>query len=184
MSFLPLLAGLSAKAYDDLTDNVRLKGFNNKTFMEYLKGIHYISFTATSIDDPLFFYIFVLSVILNYITNIDAYTDPYENSLLYSFLLLFLIIHPVTVSMEWMDWALAIIICISMMVEPVFSKYVFKNKEFSLLKLFTRILMLIGTSFCLLLAKSKTMIYLISYFIGYFIVSCMVQCYSVLKKLK
>jgi hypothetical protein len=185
MAFLPLLAGLSAKAYDDLNDNVKLKSFKNETFMEYLKGIHYISLTATSIDDPLFFYIFVLSVILNYLTNQKAFNDPYEHSLMYSFLLLFIVVNPVTVTLEWIDWLLALTICLAMFLEPVFSRHVLKNKEVSVLKLFTRVLMLIGTLFCLLFAKSKTMVYLISYFIGYFILSCISQYYSIkIKKLK
>ena len=54
---LSLLAGMSTKLYDDLTDNHLLKSFKNDTFMEYLKGIQYISFTTVSIDDPLFFII-------------------------------------------------------------------------------------------------------------------------------
>ena len=52
--FLSCLAGTSCKLYDDLSDNPFLQQFKNDTFMEFLKGIHYISFTALSIDEPIF----------------------------------------------------------------------------------------------------------------------------------
>jgi hypothetical protein len=182
--WLALLSGMSAKAYDDLHDNPRLRQFKSDTLMEYLKGIHYISLTVLSLDDPLFFYIFVVANILHHLTNNKGYNNPYEHSLLYSFLLLFLLILPPTMNLEFIDCVLAICACVSMWLEPFLSKYLLKDKEFSVLKLVTRVLMLLSTSVWLYLAKSKTMKYLVSYFVGYFIVSSVVQYYSVLKKLK
>ena len=93
MLFLALLSGLSCKLYDDLNDNIVLKKFYNTTFMEYLKGIHYISFTVISIDDPLSFITFYLAnFLLHLLGNDDAFKEPYEHSLLYSFMLLFIIL--------------------------------------------------------------------------------------------
>jgi hypothetical protein len=177
--WLALLSGMSAKAYDDLSDNPKLKQFKTETLMEFLKGIHYISLTALSVKDPLFFYIFVIANLLHHLTNEDGYKDPYEHSLLYSFLLVFLLIEPPTMQLEWMDCLLAVCACSSMWLEPFLSKYLLKNQEFSVLKLATRVGMLMGTSGWLYFAKSPSMKCLISYFVGYFIVSSMVQYYSV-----
>ena len=177
--WLALLSGMSAKAYDDLSDNPQLKRFKTETFMEYLKGIHYISLTTLSVNDALFFYIFVVANLLHHLTNEDGYKDPYEHSLLFSFLLVFLLIQPPTMQLEWMDCFLAICACGSMWLEPFLSKYLLKNKEFSVLKLATRIGMLLGTSVWLYFAKSPSMKSLICYFIGYFVISSIVQYCSV-----
>ena len=72
--------------------NIVLQKFRKDTFMEFLKGIHYISLTSISIKEPLFFIIFCIAIVLNYFGNREEYSDPYERSLLYSFLLLFFIL--------------------------------------------------------------------------------------------
>ena len=43
-SLIALIAGVAAKLYDDLEDNIFLQKFRNNTLMEFLKGIHYILF--------------------------------------------------------------------------------------------------------------------------------------------
>jgi hypothetical protein len=182
LNWIALLAGMSAKAYDDLQDNYKLKAFKSETLMEYLKGLHYISLTVISIDDPNFFYIFVIANILHHITNVDGYTNPYEHSLLYSFLLLFFVVQPTMPHMGKMDWLLAVSICTSMWLEPVYSVYLLKDKEYSFFKFISRIGMLIGTIIVFFLSTSKTVQYLICYFIGYSVVSTMVQYYSIKKK--
>ena len=63
--FIPLLAGVAAKLYDDLEDNNFLQKFRNNTLMEFLKGIHYISFTSLSICS---------SLVLNDCIDIDSFT--------------------------------------------------------------------------------------------------------------
>ena len=87
MLFQAFLGGLSCKLYDDLNDNIVLKKFCNATFMEYLKGIHYVSFVSVSMNDPLFFIICYIGCFINHIRDGDAFKEPYEHSLLYSFIL-------------------------------------------------------------------------------------------------
>jgi hypothetical protein len=91
-SLLALLAGIVIKLYDDLDDNNFLQKFRNSTLMEFIKGLHYIIFTSLSIEEPMFFIIQYLSNILHCFGNKGAYSKPYDNSVLYSFLLLFIII--------------------------------------------------------------------------------------------
>ena len=91
-SLIALLAGVAAKLYDDLEDNAFLQKFRNNTLMEFLKGIHYISFMSLSIEEPIFFLISYLCNLLHSFGSKESYSKPYEKSLLYSFLLLFIII--------------------------------------------------------------------------------------------
>jgi hypothetical protein len=65
-SLIALLAGATAKLYDDLEDNNLLQKFRNNTLMEFLKGLHYISFITVSIEEPMFF-------IIQYVTNFFIY---------------------------------------------------------------------------------------------------------------
>ena len=53
--WLPFIAGFVNKLYDDLVDNKCLKPYKNKFVMELLKGLHYITLTAVSLQNPLFF---------------------------------------------------------------------------------------------------------------------------------
>ena len=103
MLFQAFLGGLSCKLYDDLNDNIVLKKFYNTTFMEYLKGIHYISLVSVSIDDPLFFIIFYIGCFLNHLRDGDAFKEPYEHSLLYSFILLFIILDYTKITKKYFD---------------------------------------------------------------------------------
>ena len=91
-SLIALLGGAANKLYDDLDDNMLLQKYRNSTLMEFLKGIHYITFISLSIEEPMFFIIQYLCSIVHHFGNKEAYSKPYEHSLLYSFVLLFLII--------------------------------------------------------------------------------------------
>ena len=63
-SLIALLGGAAAKIYDDIEDNNLLQKFRNNTLMEFLKGIHYISFMSLSIEEPIFFIISYLHFFL------------------------------------------------------------------------------------------------------------------------
>ena len=142
--FISFIGGLSAKLYDDLGDNSLLHQFKNNILMEYLKGIHYMSTTVLSIEDPLFFCIFYLANYMNYLTNNEAFSNDYEHSLLYSFLLLFFIIdYTKIVKSSIFDYLLLFCFCFTMYVEPLIMKYFLQDCEFSYIKLIIRILLLI-----------------------------------------
>jgi hypothetical protein len=73
--WLPFLAGLTAKFYDDLKDNVNLKKFKNRYVSETLKLFHIGAFVNVSFYNPLFFYVIMTVVFFTpfYISNADFY---------------------------------------------------------------------------------------------------------------
>lgn len=177
---LSLLGGISAKAYDDLYDNHLLQSFKNDTLMEYLKGLHYITFTTVSIEDPIFFIIWYIANFLNHLTNEDAYNEPYERSLLYSFLLLFIIISQKNfTNLELIDYLLLLCMCGCMFFEPLFQTFILENKEFSYNKLINRTVGLLFAICLFFLGNSKTTRNIFAYCIGYLLLSVIVQYYSI-----
>ena len=183
MLFQAFLGGLSCKLYDDLNDNIVLKKFYNTTFMEYLKGIHYISLVSVSIDDPLFFIIFYIGCFLNHLRDGDAFKEPYEHSLLYSFILLFIILDytKITNDVGLTDIIIFSVFLFSMFIEKVVMHYFVQDSEFSKLKLIIRMLALICVVLSFLLCKSKSTKHLFTYLTGYVILSILIQYYSLLK---
>lgn len=179
--FVSLLGGLSAKAYDDLHDNTVLHKFKNATLMEYLKGLHFITFITVSIDDPLFFIVSYVANIFNYIGNKDAFSEAYEYSLLYSFIILFGIVDYTKIQLNSViDILLFVSMCITMCLEPIIMRHFLQNSEFSYVKLIFRILFLLCSFVSYMLGTSKTAKYLFSYCMGYFIISVLVQGYSLI----
>jgi hypothetical protein len=183
MLFQAFLGGLSCKLYDDLNDNIVLKKFYNTTFMEYLKGIHYISLVSVSIDDPLFFIIFYIGCFLNHLRDGDAFKEPYEHSLLYSFILLFIILDytKITNDVGLTDIIIFSVFFFSMFIEKVVMHYFVQDSEFSTSKLIIRMLALICVVLSFLLCKSKSTKHLFTYLTGYVILSILIQYYSLLK---
>jgi hypothetical protein len=183
MLFQAFLGGLSCKLYDDLNDNIVLKKFCNATFMEYLKGIHYVSFVSVSMNDPLFFIICYIGCFINHIRDGDAFKEPYEHSLLYSFILLFIILDYTKLAndVESIDIIILSMFFFSMFMEKMVMHYFGKDGEFSTLKLKLRTLAFITCIMAYLFCKSKSLKHLFTYLIGYVILSILVQYYSLLK---
>lgn len=179
MSFLSFLAGLSAKMYDDLNDNFLLQPFHHQTFLEFLKGIHFISFTAVSIQDPLFFIISCIANVLHYFGNREGYSEHYEHSLLYSFLLLFIILDFRKINdIHTLDKWFLLVSCLGFLLEPFLMRYYFQNSEFSYSKMMIRTLLCILTSIMYFMTTSISVKHFFSYCIGYGVFSTIVQYYS------
>jgi hypothetical protein len=167
---IPLVGGFSAKLYDDIDDNPLLRKFRNKTFIEFLKGLHFISFTTVSIYEPLFFILSYLSNMVNCASNPIAYSKSYEHSLGYSFLLLFFIIDYQKI--KWIgtiDMIMVVTMIIATFIEPIIMTQYFKNSEFSFTKMIFRMLILNGMILFCLLSTSTVVQYFFAYFIGYFL---------------
>ena len=181
-SLLALLAGIVIKLYDDLDDNNFLQKFRNSTFMEFIKGLHYIIFTSLSIEEPMFFIIQYLSNILHCFGNKGAYSKPYDNSVLYSFLLLFIIIdYKKITSFCLSDKLISIIFIMMFAIEPLISEPVigfYINPEYSFIKMITRSVTMILYIILNYFSISNTVKYITSYTIGYVFISVLVQYYS------
>ena len=87
------LCGAVAKIYDDLTDNYRLHKFSNPTLLEVLKGTFMLTFTVTSIFNPLWFAMLCIFNYLSMFVEPLSYEFPYERSLYITSSLLFLFIN-------------------------------------------------------------------------------------------
>ena len=178
--FISLLGGLSVKVYDDLNDNIMLRKFRNETFMEILKGFHFIQVTATSIEEPLFFIIYYVTNLLNALAG-EGFTQPYEHSVLYSFMLLFIIIdYKKLTKVSLLDTLMVLSMGFLMVVEPIIMCYFFENSEFSFVKLISRIYCLLCSGMCCFMSESMALKHLFASFGGYFIFSVFAQYYSLI----
>ena len=179
-SLIALIAGIAAKLYDDLEDNELLQKFHNNTLIEFLKGIHYITFTSLSIEEPVFFIIQYLCNIVYQFGNNEAYNKPYEKSLLYSFLLLFVIIdYKKIISICLIDKLIIILSVVCFALEPIFFIYDSKYSEYSFSKIKVRCFLTILYTILHYLSRSGTLKCITAYFVGYLFISFLVQCYSV-----
>ena len=176
-SLIALLAGTAAKLYDDLEDNNFLQKFRNNTLMEFLKGIHYILFMSLSIEEPLLFIIQYVLNILNSFVSKESFSKPYEHSLLYSFLLVFLIIDYKKITALYLYDKLIIIALILMAVsEPLIGTAV--KDEYSFTKLISRVMGMVFLIIQCYFIRSNGLKYLTIECIGYLFISVLVQLYS------
>jgi hypothetical protein len=90
---IAIIAGIFCKLYDDFEDNNYFIDFkNNKFLMEFLKGMHYILFTPLTLYNNLFYLLVVSIILFAYNGDNSSFNNPYEKSLLQSYLLIFLLI--------------------------------------------------------------------------------------------
>ncbi len=87
------LCGVVAKIYDDLVDNYRLHKFSNPVLLEVLKGVFMLTFTFTSIFNPLWFAILWIFNYLFMCCEPLSYELTYERSLYITSGFLFLFIN-------------------------------------------------------------------------------------------
>jgi hypothetical protein len=174
---VPLLAGFSAKWYDDLSDNEKLGVFKNETLIEFLKGAHYICFTIMSINDPLWFIFFYILNIILCTSDSKAYKKPYEMSLFFSLGLLFILINYNNIKLlDLYEYIILIGLPCGFFIEPIII-----NVEYSIFKLIVRIfgfLIFLGLLF-IFPNMSNTLSYTCLYFIGYCMLSILIQIYSI-----
>ena len=173
--FMSFLGGFVCKLYDDLKDNALLFHFKNEVIMEMLKGLHYISFTLVSLEEPLFFCFHYFGNYLHHLNNKKAFSEPYEKSLFFSFLLLLLALDIKKVNQfTFNDLITICLFMCAMIIEPLII-----NSEYSFRKLLCRIFYLVFASvLCVLPNISTVSLYPILYMVGYLALSAIVQCYS------
>lgn len=178
--FTAFIAGLVCKAYDDFKDNNKLQQYRNEKMMEVFKGLHYISFTATSIEEPLFAIIYYLGNFLHSITNPTSFIEDYESILGYTFgFLLFILNYKKITNVSWLDKLVCIFYIGFMFIEPIISYETCKDLEYSFTKLFFRTFcIIIGLFYFIYVAVSPICKYIILYMLGYGIFSVLVQVYS------
>jgi hypothetical protein len=173
--WLPFIAGFVNKLYDDLIDNKCLNPYKNKVVMELLKGLHYISFTGISLQNPLFFILFYGCNALSYFAVKDVWENSYEQSLFFSFFILFFLIDYKKIKklniVDYIVIGVSVLICF---IEPIVIK-----GEISLQKLILRLVTVFSSIFMFcFFPLSDTMKIVMIYTIGYFSLSVIVQYLS------
>jgi len=175
---IALFGGFINKLYDDLHDNDRLMQYSkNAIFNEFIKGIHYICFTALSLYEPTFFVVFYLINLSSYIFSMyGEWSSPYEYSLIFSYVILFLLIDYNKIkSITYNDLIFSISTGLLFVLEPYFIP-----EEYSLRKFLHRIFVVLYCIFFLFFTEiSNFTLYFVIYGIGYMLFSTFVQYYSV-----
>jgi hypothetical protein len=170
------IAGVSAKLYDDIVDNKYLHYFKNETLLEALKGVQFITTTKLSILDPLFIVVYYIGNFANFIGDNNSFKNPYEKSLLYSYLSIFFILdYKKIVPTSLCQYIIIVMFIIGMYLESKIYK-----SECSVFKLFFRIGSILSIIFLLYVFPNActTLKYLWFTIMGYFLVSCVTQYYS------
>ena len=170
------LAGVSAKLYDDICDNPHVAKYKNDTLLEGLKGVQFMTTVKVALDDPLFMIVYYFGNVANFIGDKNSFKDPYEKSLIYSYLFLFLILdYTKFTRQKWYEYCTIIMFIYGMFLESS----IFKS-EYSNFKLICRVGSILSMLFLLYIFPNVTITlkYLWLTIIGYFFVSSISQFYS------
>jgi len=177
MYIAPFMAGIVNKMHDDLIDNPLLKEFSSPFTLELLKGLHYILFTLVAVYEPTFWLIMYVFNFTHFIVNPSSYELPYEQSLLYSYLIFIFLIKKVTFDVNKFDYLFISFFVMGVLVEPFLTR-----KEISILKFGSRGILTFACLFFALFSSSVLIQMIFLYWAGYFGVSTLVQTYSLFKK--
>jgi hypothetical protein len=178
---LAFLAGLVNKLHDDLSDNTLLASFKTPVVMELLKGIHYVLFTALSLQKPVFFMILFAMFGCSSLADPGAWTGAYETAVPFSLGLIYLLLDYSQLSvLSFYDLFILPAILSTNIIEPLVLP-----QEFSILKFIVRIHIL-GALLCIILLPmfSDTVKYISMYYTGYFLCSVLSQYYCLMKTKK
>lgn len=170
-------AGVVCKMYDDLVDNPKLKKYKTEFLLELLKGLHYILGTFISMNDAMYLIFLYATCLLYTFSEKKSFVNPYEHSFLYSCLIVFLLIdYNFINSLPFLELLFILIYSTySYLLEPNITK-----KEYSLLKLIIRIIIFTSVLSGFYINFMPSFKHISTHFIGYFGVSIIIQCYSLL----
>jgi hypothetical protein len=175
---LAFLAGLANKMHDDLSDNSLLSTFKTPVVMEWLKGVHYVFFTALSLQKPVFFMLLFAMFGFSSLADPNAWTGAYETAVPFALGLIYLLLDYSQLStLSFYDVFILPAILSTNILEPLVLP-----QEFSILKLIVRVHIL-GALLCIILLPmfSDTVKYICMYYTGYFLGSVVSQYYCLLK---
>ena len=164
------LSGISAKLYDDLTDNNLLK---DEIMKEILKGTQWILLTLISQADFNFALPFYLTAFANSISDTEAFISPYESSLLILYPFLLLISYHTAKAFTAGDYIFVTITTLALLTEPFIN-----SEEYSYRKLGTRFAAFVWTLIMIRFFDfSPSVMKAIYFFLGYSFISCCFQFY-------
>jgi hypothetical protein len=179
---LAFLSGISAKVYDDLDDNALFTlvfDTYDKLAMESLKMFQIITLTIFSLKYYIFSIYFYIANLLNYIGNNEAYSRPYEMSLVLLFPVIFLFLnYGIYEPLTYADIFICLSFLLGMYAEPLLVR-----AEISVMKLYSRVGLTIYYILLAIIGRyikiSEWVKIVIYYNIGYLAFSSLFQYLSV-----
>lgn len=176
MEAIALVAGIACKVYDDIVDtDIKV----SDVMKESLKGIQWMFLAILSVNDFNFTLLMLLSNVAHHLTNKEAFSMPYERSLLYVYPILLLLSFHTREYLNIYSIFIIILIIFFFYMEPLI---IIENISYK--KIISRFL---GILFFILLLYnysyiSHSIIKYIYYCIGYFVISILFQLYMLYYK--
>lgn len=181
------IGGFSAKLYDDINDNIYFIDLKKNIFLtELLKGLHYMSFMSVGMTDNLFYFISYIANLANLLANNDAFSEPYEYSLTYTFSLGLLALNYKKIydSIKLIKLYSLNTFGFFLLISFMFGEPLILNSEVSLIKLCFRISSSFICLFLYFMCDIPTFKFIFIYMAGYMICSSIVQFISLNKQIK
>lgn len=161
------IGGAVCKIYDDIVDN-NIKV--SETLKEGLKGVQWMILAGLSANDFNFTLFFYIINFLNYLNNNEAFSLPYEHSLLYVYPLLLLFNYHTAQVINYLD-IIPIILCL---LSGALESYIFPE-DLSNKKIISRTVACIGAFILLFVGLSRFMNKVIMYGLFYGMTSVIFQ---------
>jgi hypothetical protein len=117
--FLALLAGSTAKLYDDCVDN---KLITNEYHIKMLETLQCFLLGGLSINNFTFSIIASTITICNYIGGKGQYSNPYEFSLITMYPIFVILSYSKREYLNLFDWLLFLYLCVILALEPMLIK--------------------------------------------------------------
>jgi bacterioferritin (cytochrome b1) len=117
--FIALLAGSTAKLYDDLVDN---KLITNEYHIKMLETLQCFLLGGLSINNFTFSIIASTITICNYIGGKGQYSNPYEFSLIAMYPIFVILSYSKREYLNLYDWLLFLFLCVVLALEPILIK--------------------------------------------------------------
>lgn len=177
MDAIALVAGIACKVYDDIVDtDIKV----SDVMKESLKGIQWMFLAILSVNDFNFTLLMLLSNVAHHLTNKEAFSMPYERSLLYVYPILLLLSFHTREYLNIYSMSIFIFIILWCCIEPLI---IIENISYK--KIISRFL---GILFFILLLLynysyiSSSIIKFVYYYIGYLATSTLFQLYMLYYK--
>jgi len=171
--FLALLAGSSAKIYDDCVDN---KLITNEYHIKMLETLQCFLLGALSINNFTFSITASTITICNYIGGKGQYSNPYEFSLIAIYPIFIILSYSKREYLNLFDWILFLFLCAVLASEPILIKEDSSPRKLVIRLLYTVFFILTMPFYYKLLSNGVFLTLL--YILGYVAVSVGFQIYA------
>ena len=171
--FIALLAGSTAKLYDDLVDN---KLITNEYHIKMLETLQCFLLGGLSINNFTFSIIASTITICNYIGGKGQYSNPYEFSLIAMYPIFVILSYSKREYLNLYDWLLFLFLCVVLALEPILIKEDSSPRKLVMRFLYTAFFISTMPFYYKLLSNGVFLTLL--YILGYAMVSVGFQIYA------